>query len=227
MQATPPPRDGELQKPTPTSEPSDGLGPRQPASWWFFGVVAAFGAISDLWSKHWAAGVLTNWDYKKSTQQTYDVIPGWFDLQFAQNPGGAWSMLKNLPEVYRRPFFLIVSTAASVFIAHVYSRIDRRDWSMRWGLPLALGGAIGNLVDRIRHGWVVDFLHFYVDRGEKTFHWPTFNVADVWIVAGVALMAMSLFTGKSRLGVFDEELEAASERELALRARRAREGGLD
>lgn len=167
--------------------------PTQAPSYLFFAVVAIVSAALDLGSKEWATNALTNYEQAKGGQRTIDVIPRLFDLQYAQNPGGAWSMLRSLPEIYRRPFFLFVSTAASVFITSVYGKIDRRDWAMKWGLPLALGGAVGNLVDRIRHGYVVDFLHFYIERPGRDFHWPTFNVADIWIVVGVVLMGLTLF----------------------------------
>jgi signal peptidase II len=71
---------------------------------------------------------------------------------------------------------------------------------MRWGLPLALGGAVGNLVDRIRYGSVIDFIDFYVIRGGREMHWPTFNVADIAIVAGVALMALDTFLSRKSHG---------------------------
>jgi signal peptidase II len=171
--------------------------PVSPPSYLFFAVVAGVAAVLDLGSKEWASHVLTGFDLAKGGQRTIDVIQGVFDLQYAQNPGGAWSMLRTLPEIWRRPFFLFVSTSASVFITSLYGRIDKSDWAMKWGLPLALGGAVGNLVDRVRHGYVVDFLHFYYERPGKAFHWPTFNVADVWIVVGVLMMAFSLFLGKS------------------------------
>lgn len=179
-------------------------------AWGFFAVLAALSAVADLASKEWATRALAAYDTVKSAQKQIVVIPGLFDLQYAQNPGGAWSMLRSLPEIYRRPFFLLVSTAASVFITSIYARIDARDRAMKWGLPLALGGAIGNLVDRMRHGFVVDFLHVFVERPGKNYHWPTFNVADVWIVAGVGLMAYSLFFGHARrLARAEEGPEAA------------------
>lgn len=182
--------------------------PRQPPSYWFFAIVAIVSAALDLGSKEWATDALTNYDQAKDAQRTIDVIPNLFDFQYAQNPGGAWSMLRSLPEIYRRPFFLFVSTAASVFITSVYGKIDRRDWAMRWGLPLALGGAVGNLVDRIRHGYVVDFLHFYIERPGRDFHWPTFNVADIWIVVGVVLMGLTLFFPGKKHRALDEPAPA-------------------
>ncbi len=191
----------ESTEPTTEETEPESDPPVEPPSYVFFAVVAFVSAALDLASKEWATWALTDYDHARSAQRTIDVIPGLFDFQYAQNPGGAWSMLRSLPEIYRRPFFLFVSTAASVFITNVYGKIDRRDWAMKWGLPLALGGAIGNLVDRIRHGYVVDFLHVFIKReGGRDYHWPTFNVADVWIVAGVILMGLTLFSVRKKAG---------------------------
>lgn len=182
----------DLAAPPPSPTPSR----RQPASYVFFTVVAVISAALDLGSKAWASKNLTGIDVQTYAPKKLILIKGYLDFQYAQNPGGAWSMLRTLPEVARRPFFLMVSTVASVFIASVYARIDRRQWAMKWGLPLALGGAIGNLVDRIRNGWVVDFVHFWFKKKVGEYHWPTFNVADVWIVIGVGLMAIDIFTSR-------------------------------
>src|SRR5262249_774454 len=114
------------------------------------------------------------------------------DFIFAQNPGGAWSFLRGLPDSLRRPFFLVVSAAAIVFIVTIYQRVRSDQTTMRWGLPLALGGAVGNLVDRVRYGWVVDFIDVSLRWGGREHHWPTFNVADIAIVIGVGLMAIDM-----------------------------------
>ena len=70
-------------------------------------------------------------------------------------------------------------------------------------------GAIGNLVDRIRYGYVIDFIDFYVTRGANEHHWPTFNVADVWICVGVGLMAIDMLTGSHRSPLSERESPAA------------------
>jgi len=189
------PSDPTQEDAAPSSD--DALTSKVPPSYIFFGVVAGLAAVLDLGSKEWASHALSGFDLAKGAQKQIDVVKGVFDLQYAQNPGGAWSMLRSLPEIWRRPFFLFVSTSASVFITSLYGRIDRRDFAMKWGLPLALGGAMGNLVDRIRRGYVVDFLHIFYERPGKAYHWPTFNVADVWIVVGVGMMALSLFFGRA------------------------------
>ncbi len=154
-------------------------------------IVTIISAAADLASKGWAKAMLSGAD--KGKPKSITVIPGHFDFIYTLNPGGAWSFLRGLPENVRRPFFLFVSSAAIVFIISVYGRLHRDQWAMRWGLPLALGGAIGNLVDRIRYGSVIDFIDWYMMWKGREQHWPTFNVADVAIVVGVVLMALDTF----------------------------------
>lgn len=166
--------------------------PWAPSSW-RMAFLALLVAVADLGTKEWAKRALAGPDLKRSAKH-FEVIRDHFDFIFAQNPGGAWSFLRSLPDGLRRPFFLFVSCAAIVFIVKVYRRLERRQWAMRWGLPLALGGAIGNLADRVRYGWVVDFMDIYTKRGADELHWPTFNVADIAIVVGVGLMALDLLS---------------------------------
>jgi signal peptidase II len=153
----------------------------------FLAVVTILSAAADLASKGWAKAALASGGGRP---RSIEVIKDHFDFIYTLNPGGAWSFLRNLPENFRRPFFLFVSAAAIVFIVSVYRRIHKDQWAMRWGLPLALGGAIGNLVDRIRYGSVIDFIDIYMVRGGREMHWPTFNVADIAIVVGVLLMGL-------------------------------------
>lgn len=188
----------EVEAAPPTDE-------HQPSSYWFFGVVAFVSAALDLVTKEFATKHLTGPKRVFSKDEDYVLIKGLFELRHARNEGGAWSALTSLPEIWRRPFFLFVATAASVFITSIYARIDNRDRFMKWGLPLALGGAIGNLVDRVRHGHVVDFLHMFIDWKGQRKNWPTFNVADVWIVVGVSLMAISLLFGRSRAQLYKDD----------------------
>ncbi|MFO0617703.1 MAG: signal peptidase II [Polyangiaceae bacterium] len=157
-----------------------------------FWIITIVSTVADLATKEWATKTLAGFDATTGRPKSMTIIKGLLEFQHAQNPGGAFSMLRSLPEIARRPFFLLVSTVASVFIASIYPRIDRRQWAMKIGLPLALGGAVGNLVDRMRHGMVVDFIHAYYQKH----NWPTFNVADIWIVAGVALMAIDVVASR-------------------------------
>lgn len=160
---------------------------------WLLAIVGFVTAAADIGTKEWAKHALAGPDLKRSAKHI-EVIPNHLDFIFAQNPGGAWSFLRSVPDGIRRPFFLFVSAAAIVFIVSVYGRLEKRQWAMRWGLPLALGGAIGNLSDRVRYGWVVDFVDVYYKGAANEVHWPTFNVADIAIVVGVGLMALDLLS---------------------------------
>ncbi|WP_438020959.1 signal peptidase II [Sorangium sp. So ce315] len=170
----------------------DELPPGEQASLTFMAIVASVSCAADLVTKGWAHARLAGFDPKRSGPKVFTVIPDHLDFIFAQNPGGAWSFLRSLPDGLRRPFFLFVSAAAIVFIFSIYRRVHKDQTAMKWGLALALGGAMGNLVDRIRYGWVIDFIDVYVSRGGQEYHWPTFNVADIAIVAGVILMSTDM-----------------------------------
>jgi signal peptidase II len=103
------------------------------------------------------------------------VLP-FFNIVYAENTGSAFGMFKSLSMW----FFIGVSTAAVVFL----SILIIRDRSHAFAYALLLGGAAGNLVDRAVHGYVVDFLDFYV----STYHWPAFNVADSALTIGIAVL---------------------------------------
>jgi signal peptidase II len=169
-----------------------------PAARSFLIFVTLLALTADLGTKIWAKARLSGFDEHKHTTRKIEVLKNHADFIFAQNPGGAWSFLRSLPDSLRRPFFLVVSAAAIVFIITVYGRVRSDQHAMKWGLPLALGGAIGNLADRIRFGWVVDFVDVYVNQGGHEHHWPTFNVADIAIVIGVALMAIDMMRSSRR-----------------------------
>ena len=180
-----------------------GMGPHP--SFVFLALVSIITLVSDIASKVWA---------EKRLDQYPPFISVWDEhLSFilAKNRGGAWGLLATTNENVRRPFFLLVSAAAIAFIVTLYRRLQPRQRALRWGLPLVLGGALGNVFDRIRYGWVIDFIDYRAEwvrkmndivgrlfpgHGTPTDHWPTFNVADVAICVGVALMAIDMFTAK-------------------------------
>jgi signal peptidase II len=116
------------------------------------------------------------------------VIPGLFNIVFVLNPGAAFGFLAGLPPDLRRPFFIVISLAAIALIVVYRMRYlaDKRLASL--ALALILGGALGNLIDRLRYGMVVDFLDLYLG----SYHWPAFNVADSAISVGVGLMLLEM-----------------------------------
>lgn len=175
-----------------TPRASDKLEPiPQRPSLLFLVVVAAVSLAADLVTKWWAKSTLD--DPTVFGGRKIDVIQGKLAFIFARNRGGAWGLLQDESEAVRRPFFLLISAAAVLFIVTLYRRVTPQQTALKWGLPLVLGGALGNLVDRVRYGFVVDFIDVHVT---PTFRWPTFNIADIAIVAGVALMAIDMFTAR-------------------------------
>jgi signal peptidase II len=126
------------------------------------------------------------------------LIDGLLSLIRAENHGGAWGLFQNKDELLQRPFFLIVNVVAIVFIVSLYRRLQPDQSALRWGLPLVLGGALGNVADRIRFGHVVDFIDMYARWGGQIRHWPTYNVADIAISIGVGLMAIDMLWPRRR-----------------------------
>ncbi|MEZ4440277.1 MAG: signal peptidase II [Polyangiaceae bacterium] len=161
------------------------------ASYVFLIVVTVVNLVADLWTKHWAK---THFESVRARRVV--VVEDFMNFIFAKNRGGAWGLLQDETEALRRPFFLIVSVAAIVFIVSLYRKLQKGQVALKWGLPLVLGGALGNLVDRVRYGYVVDFIDVYMTVDGKVSHWPTFNVADISICVGVALMAIDMFTSR-------------------------------
>jgi len=151
-------------------------------------VVAAIALAADFVSKSWATSHLE----PGRTGQPLVLIEGHLSLIRAENHGGAWGLFQHADEVLQRPFFLIVNVVAAVFIVSLYGRLRPGQTALRWGLPFVLGGALGNVADRIRFGHVVDFIDMYARLGGGVRHWPTYNVADVAICIGVGLMAVDM-----------------------------------
>jgi lipoprotein signal peptidase len=110
----------------------------------------------------------------------------------AHNPAGAWSMFGWAPGVPRRMLFISVSVIASVLLSIWYARTPLQQRLLRFGIAFVLGGALGNLVDRILTGSVIDFVEVSAVWGKTRHFWPTFNIADVAIVLGVGLMAIDM-----------------------------------
>lgn len=108
-------------------------------------------------------------------------ITSFFNLVLAHNKGAAFSFLATQGG-WQRYFFAGIAVAAVVFIIYLLKR-HAGQRLFCWALALILGGAIGNLIDRVLYGYVIDFLDFYVGK----WHWPAFNVADMAIVGGAAL----------------------------------------
>ena len=116
------------------------------------------------------------------------IIPNFFNLTYVENRGAAFGFLAETSSRFRTPFFIIVSVVAIIFITVFYLKTEGSTW-FHLGLLFILGGAVGNFIDRLRMGVVVDFLYFHWYQ----YYWPAFNVADTVICIGVGILIIDMF----------------------------------
>ncbi len=143
--------------------------------------VAAMVVILDQLTKLW---VLVNMPLYKSIA----IIPGFFNLTHVHNPGGAFGFLAQNSSPWRHWLFLGAAVLALGMILYFHHQTPRSHTYLALVLSLIFGGAIGNLIDRVRLGEVVDFLDFYI----LDHHWPTFNVADSGVTVGVIIFLVHI-----------------------------------
>lgn len=131
------------------------------------------------------------------------VIPGFFDIVHVRNTGAAFGFLATSDHSIREPFFYIVAAVAVIILGSILRRLSPRDVLMSWVVALVAGGLVGNLIDRLRFGNVVDFLSFHwrdsVADWDILGHairfrweWPSFNVADSAITVAMVLLVVNM-----------------------------------
>lgn len=148
-------------------------------------VLLALGWLAlDQWSK-W---LVTE---KMTLGESIPIKEEIFHLTYVNNPGAAFGML-----AYKTAFFIVVTLIVVCGLAYYFTRIPDDKYLLKTGLAIQLSGAVGNLIDRVRFGYVIDFLDFRV--------WPVFNVADIGISIGVGILILELFRTEMRTGE-DEE----------------------
>ncbi|OGP88774.1 MAG: signal peptidase II [Deltaproteobacteria bacterium RBG_19FT_COMBO_43_11] len=125
---------------------------------------------------------------------THKVIDGFFNLVYVMNPGAAFGFLAGMSEIFRYFFFIGITAVAILLIIYYILKSKQERLPVIISLTLIFGGAVGNLIDRIRFGAVVDFLDFYIG----TWHWPAFNVADSAISAGAVLMIWGILVNRKK-----------------------------
>ena len=124
--------------------------------------------------------------------ENLEVIPGFFNLTYIRNTGGAFGVLAGETSLLRTGLFLAISCVALGIIFFLYTKIPPGKTWLDAGLAMTFGGALGNLIDRLRFGEVVDFLDFHIG----TLHWPAFNVADSAISVGLGIFCFYLLFKK-------------------------------
>ena len=123
--------------------------------------------------------------------ETLTIIPDFFNFTYVQNTGAAFGLFAHASPTFRVPFFIIVPLVALLSIGSIFWKVPPEDIKFSTALSLVISGAIGNLVDRLNLGYVIDFLDFHW--GWK-YHFSVFNVADSAICIGVGLLMLDLFS---------------------------------
>ncbi len=122
-------------------------------------------------------------DHTMRLHASIPIIDGFFSLTYVRNTGAAFGIFSRSHEGFRLPFLILVSVVAIGFILVMLRRLRDQETGMITALAFILGGALGNLIDRLLHGEVIDFLDFYW----SNYHWPAFNLADSFITIGVTI----------------------------------------
>lgn len=141
---------------------------------------------------------LTKWTIARrlSVHDSIQVIPGFFRIVHAENPGAAFGIFAESPTPWKVGLLIVFSLLALLIVAALLWKNSHRLTPTGVGLALILGGALGNLWDRIVSRHVVDFLLFYIGR----YQWPAFNVADSAIVIGAGLLVVEILMARSAVG---------------------------
>ena len=135
------------------------------------------------------------------------IVPGLFDIVHFRNTGAAFGLFSSLSEAVRTPFFYIVAAVAAVLLALLYRTLGDRERLMPLAISLVFGGIAGNILDRLRHGSVVDFLSLHAGDAVVTgnafgihysfpIEWPAFNIADSAITVAMILIVVSAVRGR-------------------------------
>lgn len=134
---------------------------------------------------------VTKWWIERPEFRPFKVIDGFFDIVRAHNTGVAFSVFADLPAAWRDSLLLGLTLGISLVVLLWWLKERRRAGVTSWLLTLILAGAAGNIIDRLRLGYVVDFIDWYVRIGSTEYHWPAFNVADACISIGVVLLILT------------------------------------
>ncbi len=147
--------------------------------------IAAAIILLDAWTK-WLVST------RVGLHDAITIVPNFFQLVHVRNTGAAFGIGANA-ESEIVPILLNTGAIVVFFVVVVYAlRSAVTDRMLQAGLHLILGGAIGNLIDRFRFRYVVDFLDVYVNWGGREHHWPAFNIADSAICVGIALLFLDM-----------------------------------
>ncbi|MBN1545616.1 MAG: signal peptidase II [Syntrophaceae bacterium] len=147
-----------------------------------FAITAVAVLLMDQLSKFWI-------DSSMALHESISVLSGFFSITYVRNPGAAFGFLASASPAFRYTFFIAVNILAITLILAYIRKSTLSQYRLILGLALIMAGAVGNLIDRLRFGEVVDFLDFYIG----SLHWPAFNVADSSITVGAFFLILDLW----------------------------------
>ena len=176
--------------------------------WKIFTIVGLISLLADQITKIWARAELPSFTVPdgRTFGKTVEVIPNFWDWRLSENPGSAFGLFTDTAGA--RIFLSIIGIIACLAIVWMVKKARDDQSRLAWALGLVIGGAIGNLIDRIYFGVVTDFIVWrYYDA-----EWPTFNVADVTLVVGVILLFFDL-NKEAKLEAAKEQAEAQAKSE--------------
>ncbi len=124
--------------------------------------------------------------------QSIVVIDRFFSLTHILNPGGAFGFFAGQSLIVRKFIFIFLSSIVAGFVLYIYFKTASKHVFLSYGFAMIFAGAVGNLIDRIRFGKVVDFLDFYIG----SYHWPAFNIADSAISIGMTILIYHIIFNK-------------------------------
>ncbi|WP_369812386.1 signal peptidase II [Alkalimonas delamerensis] len=150
-------------------------------SGWAFWWLALLVLVLDQVTKQWVHRSMALYD-------SIQLLP-FFNLTYVRNPGAAFSFLSDAGG-WQRWFFTVVAVVIITVLSVWLSRLAPKASKLTLGLSLIIGGAVGNLIDRLWHGYVIDFFHLYY----QNWHYPAFNIADSAIVIGAGLLIWDSFS---------------------------------
>jgi signal peptidase II len=150
-------------------------------------LLALFVVLLDRWTKRLVAAHIAMYTH-------IQVIPGFFRITHTENTGAAFSLFADSPSHWKTAMLITFSVVAMIVVSVLLWKQSRALTMTGIALSLILGGAVGNLWDRVASGRVVDFLLFYV----KTYQWPVFNLADSAIVVGASLLVLEIIFGQPK-----------------------------
>lgn len=127
-----------------------------------------------------------------SLYESFPVIDGLFNMTYIRNTGAAFGFLADASPAFRSFLLIGVTVAVILLIMYYIWKMSAEEKFFVFPLSLILGGAVGNLIDRVRFGDVIDFLDFYI----SSYHWPAFNIADSAVSVGAVILLFKVFKKK-------------------------------